>query len=153
MMKYSTYTSDLVRALKSASPASCKTHLMIPSTQTINQKKAKNPEMRFNSQCKFLHCAYTNRSFRFKSFFIIQPLQNFGMGFTSKTFPFSTEMAGNTPLLLEKPLWCYVPSHETLVSSTKVEIFLFCLMYCCVFEWQDLSLLLHQYLWKMILCY
>ena len=56
MMKYSTYTWDLVWALKSASPASCKTHLMIPSTQTINQKKAKNPEMRFNSQQIVSNC-------------------------------------------------------------------------------------------------
>ena len=56
MMKYLTYTWDLVRALESASPASCKTHLLIPSAQTINQKKAKNPEMRFNSQQIVSYC-------------------------------------------------------------------------------------------------
>ena len=43
MMKYSAYTWDLVRALESASPASCKTPAtLILSTQTINQKKEKN---------------------------------------------------------------------------------------------------------------
>ena len=31
-------------------------HLLIPSAQTINQKKAKNPEMRFNSQQMVSYC-------------------------------------------------------------------------------------------------
>ena len=31
-------------------------HLLIPSAQTINQKKAKNPEMRFNSQHILSYC-------------------------------------------------------------------------------------------------
>ena len=31
-------------------------HLLIPFTQTINQKKAKNPEMRFNSQQIISYC-------------------------------------------------------------------------------------------------
>ena len=55
MMKYSTYTWDLVQALESASPASCKT----PATfidSTTNLKKAKKPEMRFNSQQIALYC-------------------------------------------------------------------------------------------------
>ena len=55
MMKYSTYTWDLVQALESASPASCKT----PATfidSTTNLKKAKNPEMRFNSQQIASYC-------------------------------------------------------------------------------------------------
>ena len=58
MMKYSTYTWDLVRALESASSASCKTPAIftVPSAQTINHKKAKNPEMRFNSQQIVLYC-------------------------------------------------------------------------------------------------
>ena len=52
MMKYSTYTWDLVQALSQDSlpPARHQPHFMIPSAKTINQKKAKNPEMRFNSQ-------------------------------------------------------------------------------------------------------
>ena len=58
MMKYSTYTWDLVRALESASlpPARHQPHLLIPSAQTINQKKAKNPEIRFNSQQIISNC-------------------------------------------------------------------------------------------------
>ena len=52
MKKYSTYTLDLVLALASGSsalpPARHQSHLLIPSAQTINQKKAKTPEMRFN---------------------------------------------------------------------------------------------------------
>ena len=32
------------------------THLLIPSAQKINQKKAKNPEIRFNSQQILLYC-------------------------------------------------------------------------------------------------
>ena len=53
MMKQSTYTWDLVRALESASPASCKTPATLldsicPNTQP--GKKTKNPEMRSNSQ-------------------------------------------------------------------------------------------------------
>ena len=44
MMKYSTYTWDLVWALESASPVSCKTPAtFIDSIRpSINQKKAKN---------------------------------------------------------------------------------------------------------------
>ena len=50
-MKYSTYAWDLVQALESASPAPCKIPATLtPSTKTINQTKAKNPEMRFNFQ-------------------------------------------------------------------------------------------------------
>ena len=58
MMKYSTYTWDLVRALESASlpPARHQPHLLIPSAQTINQKKPKNPEIRFNSQQLVSYC-------------------------------------------------------------------------------------------------
>ena len=37
-------------------PARHQPHLLIPSTQTINQKKAKNPEIRFNSQQIILYC-------------------------------------------------------------------------------------------------
>ena len=55
MMKYSTYTWDLVQALESASPASCKTSVTF--IDSINrQKKAKNPEMRFNSQQIVSYC-------------------------------------------------------------------------------------------------
>ena len=52
MMRYSTYTWNLVQSIESASSPSCKTqpHLLIPSDQTVNQKKAKNPEIRLNSQ-------------------------------------------------------------------------------------------------------
>ena len=50
MMKCSTYTWDVVRALESASPARYQPQLSIPSTKTIKHKKVKNPEMRFNSQ-------------------------------------------------------------------------------------------------------
>ena len=40
-----------MRALELASCAFCKTpHLLISSAQTVKQKKAKNAEMRFNSQ-------------------------------------------------------------------------------------------------------
>ena len=37
-------------------PARHQPHLLIPSAQTINQKKAKNPEMRINSQQITLYC-------------------------------------------------------------------------------------------------
>ena len=37
-------------------------HLLIPSAETINQKKAKNPEMRFNSQQIVSYCL-NNASF------------------------------------------------------------------------------------------
>ena len=37
-------------------PARHQPHLLIPSVQTIDQKKAKNPEMRFNSQQIVLYC-------------------------------------------------------------------------------------------------
>ena len=58
MMKYSTYTWDLVWILESAPlpPARHQPHLLIPSAQTTNQKKAKNPEMRFNSQQIVSYC-------------------------------------------------------------------------------------------------
>ena len=40
------------------------------------------------------------------------------MGSTPKTFPLSREMAANTPLMLEKPLRCHVPSrkHSDVIS-------------------------------------
>ena len=46
------------RPRQAVSPASCKTqpHLLIPSVQKINQKKTKNPEMRFNSQQIISYC-------------------------------------------------------------------------------------------------
>ena len=52
------YTWDLVWALESASPASCKTPTTFIDSirQKINQKKAKNPEMRFNSQQIVSYC-------------------------------------------------------------------------------------------------
>ena len=58
MMKYSTYTWDLVRALGSASPAFWKTPATFidVSTQTSNHKKAKNPEIWFNSQQIISYC-------------------------------------------------------------------------------------------------
>ena len=58
MMKYSTYTWDLVQALSQDSlpPARHQPHFMIPSAKAINQKKAKNPEMRFNSQQIVSYC-------------------------------------------------------------------------------------------------
>ena len=58
MMIYLTYTWDLVGALELTSlpPARHQPHLLIPSAQTINQKKAKNPEMRFNSQQIVSYC-------------------------------------------------------------------------------------------------
>ena len=37
-------------------PARHQSHFLIPSAQTINQKKAKNPEMRLNSQQTILYC-------------------------------------------------------------------------------------------------
>ena len=51
-MKYSTYTWDLVRALESASPTSCKTPAtFIDSIRQIKEReKTNNPEMRFNLQ-------------------------------------------------------------------------------------------------------
>ena len=58
MMKYSTYTQDLVWALESASPTSCKTSaIFIDSTaQRVNLKNAKNREIRFNSQQIVSYC-------------------------------------------------------------------------------------------------
>ena len=51
MMKYPSYTCDLVPALELASPASCKTPatLILP-TQIITTKKPTNQKLRFNSQ-------------------------------------------------------------------------------------------------------
>ena len=37
-------------------PARHQPHLLIPFAQTINQKKAKNPEMRFDSQQIVSYC-------------------------------------------------------------------------------------------------
>ena len=65
MMKYSTYTWHLVQAFESASPASWKTPAtFIISAQGINQKKAKNPELRFNSQQIVSYClgVHTHKS-------------------------------------------------------------------------------------------
>ena len=58
MPKYSTYTWDLVQALieHSLPPARRQPHLLIPSAQTINKEKEKNPEMRPNSQQIVLYC-------------------------------------------------------------------------------------------------
>ena len=59
MMKQSTYTWDLMRALESASPASCKTPAtLIDCSRPNNQpgKKTKNPEMRSNSQQIVSYC-------------------------------------------------------------------------------------------------
>ena len=58
MMKYSTYTWDLVRTLESASPASCKTPATFIDTIRPNKKpeKTKNPEMRFDFQQIVSYC-------------------------------------------------------------------------------------------------
>ena len=58
MIKYSTYTWDLVPTLELASPASCKRQTtFIDSIRLNNQpKKAKNPEMRFSSQKIVSYC-------------------------------------------------------------------------------------------------
>ena len=57
MMKYSNYTRDLVLALEFASPDSCKTPAtFIDSIRPINQKKAKNLEIRFTSQQIVSYC-------------------------------------------------------------------------------------------------
>ena len=57
-MKYSTYTWDLVLAIESASPASRKTPVTFNDSirPKDNQKKAKNPEMRFSSQQIVSYC-------------------------------------------------------------------------------------------------
>ena len=57
-MIYLTYTWDLAGTLESASvpPGRHQPHLLIPSAQTIDQKKANNPEMRFNSQQIVSYC-------------------------------------------------------------------------------------------------
>ena len=68
-------------------------------------------------------------SFCFKSFFIIQHLQNFDMASTFKTSPLSREMAANTPLLLEKPLRSHVIHHTKhwyLLHSSRV------ICVCCI---------------------
>ena len=58
MMIYSTYTLDLVRALESTSPASCKT----PTTSTDSicpnnrPRRNRNPEKRSSSQQIISHC-------------------------------------------------------------------------------------------------
>ena len=58
MMRCPSYTWDVVPALESASPASCKTPVTFFDSicANINQKKAKNPEMRLNSQQTVLYC-------------------------------------------------------------------------------------------------
>ena len=60
MMKYSTDTWDLVQALESGQhplpPARHQPHLLISAAQTIKQKKAKNPEIRFNSLQILSYC-------------------------------------------------------------------------------------------------
>ena len=58
MMKYSTYTWDLVRSLSQhpLPPERHHPHLLIPYAQTINQKKAKNTEMRLPSQQIVSYC-------------------------------------------------------------------------------------------------
>ena len=57
MMK-STYTWDLVRALESVPPASCKTLATFIDTIRPNNKpeKTKNPEMTFNFQQIISYC-------------------------------------------------------------------------------------------------
>ena len=61
MMKYLTYTWDLVQALESASPASCRTLAtlidFIPPKQ-LTRKKGKNPEIRFHSQQIVSICSF-----------------------------------------------------------------------------------------------
>ena len=54
----STYTWDLVRALESASPASCKTPATFTDSIRPNKQaeKTKNPEMRFNFQQIVSYC-------------------------------------------------------------------------------------------------
>ena len=58
-MKYSTYTWDLVKALESVSPASCKTPVTFIDSirhKQLTKKKQKNGKMRFNFQEMVLHC-------------------------------------------------------------------------------------------------
>ena len=58
MIKYSTYTWDLLRPLTQypLSPARHQPHSLIPSAKTINSKKEKDPEMRLNSQQIVSYC-------------------------------------------------------------------------------------------------
>ena len=57
MMKYPNYTWDLALGLESASPDSYKTPAkFIDSICPINQKKANNLEIRFNSQQIVSYC-------------------------------------------------------------------------------------------------
>ena len=58
MIKYSTYTWDHVQTLSKhpLPPARHEPHLLIASARTINQKKAKNPEMRSNSHQIVMYC-------------------------------------------------------------------------------------------------
>ena len=63
MLRKSTYTWDMVQALESTSPTSCKAPATVIDSicpKTINQEKKKNPEMRSNFQqiistCLALH--------------------------------------------------------------------------------------------------
>ena len=58
-MKYSTYAWDLVWALESASPASCKTPATFTDSIRPNkypENETKNPEMRFNFQQILWYC-------------------------------------------------------------------------------------------------
>ena len=50
MMKYSTYSWDLVRALESASPASCKTPATFIDSTRPNSQPGKNKESRNETQ-------------------------------------------------------------------------------------------------------
>ena len=58
MMKYSTYTWDLVHTIESASlpPPRHQPHLLSPTAKSISQKKAWNAEIRCNSQQIVLYC-------------------------------------------------------------------------------------------------
>ena len=59
MTKYSIYTWGTVWASESAfplPPGRYRPHLLIPPAQITNQKKAKNPEMTFNSQQIVSYC-------------------------------------------------------------------------------------------------
>ena len=66
MMKYPTYTWDLVQALESASSVSCKTpatFLDFPSTQTINQEETIIPGKRSNPNKSYhIALAYVHRT-------------------------------------------------------------------------------------------
>ena len=56
MMKIQLTLGIWCRPLSQHPPARHQPHLLITSAQTINYKKAKNPEMRFNSQQIVWYC-------------------------------------------------------------------------------------------------